>query len=89
MPAAVSAGDRKILFVAGGAFLLLVIVGFLFAPAGDAGADAATTYSTASRGAKAAYCCCRRVDTMLNAGSILPPNCSRTAAQCSSSLTLA
>ena len=55
MPAAVSAGDRKILLVAGGAFLLLVILGFLFAPAGNTGASAATTYSTASEGAKAAY----------------------------------
>ncbi len=55
MPGAVSAGDRKILFVAGGAFLLLVVLGFLFAPAGDAGENSATTYSTASRGAKAAY----------------------------------
>ena len=55
MPAAVSAGDRKILFVAGGAFLLLVALGFLFAPSGSAGADAATTYSSASEGAKAAY----------------------------------
>lgn len=54
MPATVSAGDRKILFVAGGAFLLLVILGFLFAPA-NTGASAATTYSTASEGAKAAY----------------------------------
>ena len=55
MPAAVSAGDRKILFVAGGAFLLLIVLGFLLAPAGDAGANSATTYSTASEGAKAAY----------------------------------
>ena len=55
MPATVSAGDRKILFVAGGAFLLLVILGFLFAPAGNTGASTATTYSNASEGAKAAY----------------------------------
>lgn len=55
MPARVSQGDRKILFIAGGAFLLLVVLGFIFAPAGNAGSDTATTYSTASEGAKAAY----------------------------------
>jgi Domain of unknown function (DUF4350) len=55
MPKSLSPGDRKILFVAGGAFLLLVILGFLFAPASNTGASSATTYSTASEGAKAAY----------------------------------
>jgi len=55
MPKGLSAGDRKILLVAGGAFLLLVILGFLFAPDSNTGASSATTYSTASEGAKAAY----------------------------------
>jgi hypothetical protein len=55
MPPRVSAGDRKILFIAGGAFLLLIVLGFIFAPAGNTGSDTATTYSTASEGAKAAY----------------------------------
>ena len=55
MPPSVSAGDRKILLIAGGAFLILVILGFLFAPTSNSETNAATTYSTASGGAKAAY----------------------------------
>jgi len=55
MPHSLSAGDRKILFIAGGAFLLLVVLGFLFAPVSNTDSNAATTYSTASGGAKAAY----------------------------------
>jgi hypothetical protein len=55
MPPSVSAGDRKILFIAGSAFLILVILGFLFAPTSNSESNAATTYSTASGGAKAAY----------------------------------
>src|SRR6266849_6368040 len=55
MPSAISAGDRKILVIAGLAFLLLVILGFLFAPTGQTDSALATTYSAASEGAKAAY----------------------------------
>ncbi len=55
MPPSLSAGDRKILFIAGGAFLILVVLGFLFAPTTNTESNAATTYSTASEGAKAAF----------------------------------
>ncbi len=55
MPPSLSAGDRKILFIAGGAFLILVVLGFIFAPTRNIESNAATTYSTASEGAKAAY----------------------------------
>ena len=55
MPPSLSAGDRKILFIAGGAFLVLVVLGFLFAPTHNIESDAATTYSTSSAGAKAAF----------------------------------
>lgn len=54
MPRSLSAGDRKVLIIAGTAFLLLVITGFLLAPS-NTQASMATTYSTASGGAKAAY----------------------------------
>ena len=54
MPAAMSAGDRKILIIAGVAFVVLVVIGFLLAPANQ-DTEIATTYSTASGGAKAAY----------------------------------
>jgi hypothetical protein len=55
MPPSLSAGDRKILFIAGGAFLILGVLGFLFAPASNTESNAATTYSTASEGAKASF----------------------------------
>lgn len=54
MPA-ISAGDRKILGIAGAAFLILVVLGSFFASPGGSDSNAATSYSTASRGAKAAY----------------------------------
>lgn len=54
MPEKLSSGDRKVLIIAGTAFLLLVIIGFLLAPT-NTQASNATTYSTASGGAKAAY----------------------------------
>jgi len=49
-----SSGDRKVLVIAALAFVILVVVGLLLAPNNDE-TDVATTYSTASRGAKAAY----------------------------------
>jgi hypothetical protein len=54
MPTSVSSGDRKILLVAAAAFVLLVALGFVLAPSSTQ-TDAATTYSTASGGAKAAF----------------------------------
>ena len=54
MPAGISAADRKLLLIAGASFLLLIIVGFIFAPTGNE-QKTATTYSAASEGAKAAY----------------------------------
>ena len=53
MPSGLSSGDRKILGIAGAAFLALVVVGFFLAP--DTESSVATTYSTASEGAKAAF----------------------------------
>ncbi len=55
MPPGISPGDRKILTIAGVAFLLLVLLGFLFAPAGHTDSHSASSYSTTSEGAKAAY----------------------------------
>ena len=49
-----SAGDRKILLIAAGTFVLLIAAGFLLAPS-NTNSETATTYSTASGGAKAAY----------------------------------
>lgn len=54
MPA-ISSGDRRILVIAGLAFLLLLLVGALFAPASGGDTSAGTTYSASSYGAKAAY----------------------------------
>jgi hypothetical protein len=54
MPAKISSGDRKVLIIAGAAFLILVCLGFLLAPANTDAHDA-SSYSTASEGAKAAY----------------------------------
>ena len=51
----VSAGDRRILIIAGLAFLLLIILGFLFAPASSGDTNAGTTYSASSNGAKAIF----------------------------------
>jgi hypothetical protein len=55
MPPVISAGDRKILGIAGIAFLMLVILGFFLAPKGQSDSGLATTYSAASDGTKAAY----------------------------------
>lgn len=49
-----SSGDRKILTIAGIAFVLLVGLGILLAPA-ETESESATTYSAASRGAKAGF----------------------------------
>ena len=49
-----SSGDRKLLIIAGLAFVLLVVLGFILSPA-DVDSNSATTYSAASGGAKAGY----------------------------------
>jgi hypothetical protein len=49
-----SAGDRKILVITTIAFVLLIGLGFLLAPA-DVDSNSATTYSAASGGAKAGF----------------------------------
>lgn len=54
MPSGLSSGDRKILRIAGAAFLALVVLGFFLAP-GNNQSSVATTYSAASQGAKAAF----------------------------------
>src|SRR5581483_2892037 len=54
MPSGISSGDRKILLLAGVAFIILVALGFLLAPSNTQN-EVATTYSTASGGAKAVY----------------------------------
>jgi len=54
MPSGLSSGDRKVLTIAGVAFVVLVVLGFLLAP-NSTDTDTASTYSTASEGAKAAY----------------------------------
>ena len=54
MSRSLSPGDRKVLIIVGVAFVLLIGLGFLLAPT-STDIDAATTYSTASGGAKAAY----------------------------------
>jgi Domain of unknown function (DUF4350) len=50
----VSSGDRKILRITAAAFVALVVLGFLLAPS-NTETETASTYSTASGGAKAAY----------------------------------
>src|SRR5579864_7619431 len=54
MPSSVSPGDRKVLLIAAAAFAILVVLGFALAPSNTQD-EAATSYSTASGGAKAAY----------------------------------
>jgi hypothetical protein len=54
MSARINPADRKILLIAGLAFLVLIILGIIFAPTGT-GSATATTYSAASEGAKGAY----------------------------------
>jgi len=55
MPLQLSRGDRKILLIAGGVFLLLVAGGILFAAPEGNQSQVPTTYSASSLGAKAAY----------------------------------
>src|SRR5258708_19843508 len=54
MPSSLSSGDRKVLLIAGAAFVILVVLGFLLAPKNNE-ISAASTYSVASEGAKAAF----------------------------------
>ena len=54
MPSSLSSGDRKILLIAGAAFVILVVLGFLLAPTNNE-TSAASTYSVASEGGKAAF----------------------------------
>ena len=54
MPPGLTSGDRKILLIAGAAFVVLVVLGFVLAPT-NTDANVASSYSTASGGAKAAY----------------------------------
>ena len=55
MPFDLSAGDRKLLSIAGGALLLMVAVSLIFASGSDDTSEVPSTYSTGSHGAKAAY----------------------------------
>ena len=55
MPIQLSAGDRKLFWIAGGVFLVLVIASLFLAKGTDATTDTPSTYSTASGGAKAAF----------------------------------
>jgi Domain of unknown function (DUF4350) len=50
-----SRGDRKIVLIAGGVFLLIVTVSFIFAKGSGPNDEVPSTYSTGSGGAKAAY----------------------------------
>ncbi len=50
----ISSGDRKILGIAAASFVALVVLGFMLAPS-NTNTETASTYSTASGGAKAAY----------------------------------
>jgi len=50
----ISSGDRRILQIAAAAFIALVVLGFMLAPS-NTDSETASTYSTASGGAKAAY----------------------------------
>lgn len=50
-----NSGDRKLLLIGGSILLILVTIAFVMAPGGAPGQDIPTTYSAASRGAKAAY----------------------------------
>ncbi len=56
MPAALDPGDRKLIAVAVAILALTAVVGLLFPPAtGERGPEFPSSYSTAARGAKAAY----------------------------------
>jgi len=54
MPSRLNSSDRKVLLITSVAFVILVILGFLLAP-NNTETEVASTYSTASKGAKAAY----------------------------------
>jgi hypothetical protein len=57
MPSTLDPGDRKLLLIAGTILLLLIVASAVFTPTSneEQGAGPATTYSTASGGAQAAY----------------------------------
>jgi Domain of unknown function (DUF4350) len=55
MPLNLDRGDRKIILLAGGLFLLIVALSFVFTDPSSAGDRVPSTYSTGSGGAKAAY----------------------------------
>jgi len=50
-----SRGDRKIVLIAGGVFLLIAAASFIFAKGASSNDEVPSTYSTGSSGAKAAY----------------------------------
>jgi hypothetical protein len=55
MPVNLTPGDRKILLVAGGVFVVLVVTAVVLGPFEGTQSSLPTTYSAASQGAKAAY----------------------------------
>jgi hypothetical protein len=55
LPLQLSKGDRKLMQIAGALFFLMVLVAILFAKPRSSESPTATTYSTASSGAKAGY----------------------------------
>jgi hypothetical protein len=55
MPLKLGRGDRKILWIAGGVFLFIIIVSFIFAKGSSPNDEVPSSYSTGSGGAKAAY----------------------------------
>jgi len=55
MPVELGWADRRVLTIAGGAFVLLVLAAFVLMPNVESGPDLPTTYSAASGGAKAAW----------------------------------
>ena len=55
MPAAVDAGDRKLLIISGGLLVVIGLLGFLLAPGATGPTGFPSSYSTASGGGKAAY----------------------------------
>jgi hypothetical protein len=55
MPLNLDRGDRKIVLIAGGLFLLIIALSFVFSNPTSPAGEVASTYSTGSGGAKAAY----------------------------------
>jgi hypothetical protein len=55
MPLKLGRGDRRILLIAGGVFLFIIIVTFIFARGSSPNDEVPSSYSTGSGGAKAAY----------------------------------